>query len=302
VAFHPAQGTVPAATVLAAAETVTLIAGRRRPYLRAGDERIAAQAARFTVSKRLYFLGPWLYDAVWRHPDSSGLSLVRQHTGLASRSACGEFITGQALQATDTTLRHPLTGTKALLWTTIATQALDTVDNEVLPRAPLAKQPALRIAIEAAHADVMAARGLVLAVAERWPQARSQWQDAADRYSATADRAPAPTHLDDLLDPRHLSPIYPRPALHHHRSGRGDTQHQWGLAAGHLPGRHRQQQVPDRAERRFGDPVMLGEHNQMVGFRPRIGPRLPPPHETARGEAMSCPTTGRPAIVIAGGR
>jgi hypothetical protein len=182
VAFHPTPGTVTAATVLAAAETATLVAGRRRPYLRASHERTAAEAARLTPPNRLYDLGPWLYDAVWRHPDRPDLSLVRRYTGFAARSARGELINGQAFRTTDAALRHPLTGAKALLWTTIADQALDAVDREVLPRVPLAKQPALRTASDAARADVVAARGLVLALGERWPQAGSEWQHAADRY------------------------------------------------------------------------------------------------------------------------
>ncbi|MFI6924527.1 hypothetical protein ACIBIZ_31610 [Nonomuraea spiralis] len=182
VCLFPSTGTVVATTILAAAETVTLVAGRRRLLVRAMSRRTLAHVARFAPGNRVYFLGPWLHDSIWIRPARPDLTLVRAYTGMAAGAAGGEMIPGQAVLATNTDLRRPLAGVKALLWTTLATEALDQVDREVAPRVPADAVPGLRAALEAARADVDLARAVVHSTEDQWPQVPAALRGAAERY------------------------------------------------------------------------------------------------------------------------
>lgn len=182
VCLFPSPGTVTATTILASAEAVTLAVGRRRPATRAVSRHLLAQALRLAPGERAHFLGPWLYDSIHTHPARPDLSLVRIYSGMAASAAAGNMIPGQVTMAKDADLRRPLSGVKALKWIFLATEALDRVEREVVPRVPAAAVPELRAALEAARADAELARAVVHSTAGRWPQVSAGLRGAAERY------------------------------------------------------------------------------------------------------------------------
>ncbi|MET8453748.1 hypothetical protein [Streptomyces sp. NPDC005209] len=181
VCLRPSSGTVVATTILATAEALSLVAGRRRVTVRAMARGILAYMPRLAPGPRAYFFGPWLHDSIWRRPTRPDLTLVRTYSGMAVKSAEGNMIEGQAFNTRDANLRYPLTGVKALLWTSIATEALDQADREI-SRVPAAAVPKLSTALEAARADVNAARAVVFSTANRWPEVLAELRQSAHRY------------------------------------------------------------------------------------------------------------------------
>ncbi|MGV9816922.1 hypothetical protein [Nocardia xishanensis] len=207
VCLHPSGGTVVATTILATAETLTLLAGRRRSLVRAVARTNLAYVPRFVLGTRIYFFGPWLHDAIWRRPTRPDLTLVRLYSGMAATSAAGNMIEGQALNARDANLRYPLVGVKALLWTSIATEALDQAGREVIPRVPAPAVPELRTALEAARADIDAARAVVFCTADRWPEALAELRRSASRYQDVGahHRAAVMQALGAVVSAAHLA-------------------------------------------------------------------------------------------------
>jgi hypothetical protein len=139
LAIAVTQGTpslVKAATVLAAAEALTLPL-RRRDLHRSAEIASITQLLRHDPPWQSEELGAWLYDTYFSRTAPRDLAIYRLITVLceaAQWSAAGNMIHGQGFMAGDVRLHFPLRGERALRWTDLAEQALSMVDAEVVPR------------------------------------------------------------------------------------------------------------------------------------------------------------------------
>lgn len=172
LAIAVTQGTpslVEAATVLAAAEALTLPL-RRRDLHRSAETASITQLLRHDPPWQSEELGAWLYDTHFSRTVPRDLAIYRLITVLgeaAQWSAAGNMIHGQGFMAGDIRLHFPLRGERALRWTDLAEQALSMVDAEVVPRLPDDGDPLLHWQ-HLARGQTAVTRAAVWAVTIQW--------------------------------------------------------------------------------------------------------------------------------------